>query len=193
MKPFALAALLALSLAACREETIASVPPATLNAEAVGRYCGMNLAEHEGPKGQVILAEGHDPFWFSSARDALAFTMMPDEPKDYAAIYVSDMGRAESWADPGADNWVEARQAVYVTGSDARGGMGLSEIVPFSSRDAAEAFAAEHGGAVAAFGDLTPEQVLGGGSRDGLGAGEAPPGHEEHGQADHEEHAHDHR
>ena len=108
MKRLALAALLALSLAGCREETVATAPPVTLTPEAVGRYCGMNLIEHEGPKGQVVLAEGHDPFWFSSARDTLAFTMMPDEPKDYAAVYVSDMGRAASWADPGADNWVEA-------------------------------------------------------------------------------------
>jgi len=162
MKPILLAALLALSLAGCREETTASAPPVTLTADAVGRYCGMNLTEHEGPKGQVVLAEGHDPFWFSSARDTLAFTMMPDEPKNYAAVYVSDMGRAASWADPGPDNWVEARQAFYVTGSDARGGMGGSEIVPFSTREAADAFAAEKGGTVLAYADLTPEQVLGG-------------------------------
>lgn len=163
MKPILLAALLALSLAGCREETVASAPPVTLTADAVGRYCGMNLMEHDGPKGQVVLAEGHDPFWFSSARDTLAFTMMPDEPKDYAAVYVSDMGRAESWDDPGADNWVEARQAFYVHGSDAVAGMGGSEIVPFSTREAADAFAAEQGGTVLAFADLTPEQVLGGG------------------------------
>ncbi len=162
MKPILLAVLMALSLAGCREETVATAPPVTLTPEAVGRYCGMNLIEHEGPKGQVVLAEGHDPFWFSSARDTLAFTMMPDEPKDYAAVYVSDMARAESWANPGADNWVEAQQAFYVTGSDARGGMGGSEIVPFSTREAARAFAAEKGGTVLAYEDLTPEQVLGG-------------------------------
>lgn len=163
MKPMLLAALLALSLAGCREERVAAAPPVTLTAEAIGRYCGMNLIEHDGPKGQVVLAEGHEPFWFSSARDTLAFTMMPDEPKDYAAVYVSDMARAESWDDPGADNWVEARQAFYVHGSDARGGMGGSEIVPFSTREAAGSFAAEQGGTVLAYADLTPEQVLGGG------------------------------
>lgn len=178
MKRLALAALLALSLAGCREETVASAPPVTMTADAIGRYCGMNLIEHDGPKGQVVLAEGHDPFWFSSARDTLAFTMMPDEPKDYAAVYVSDMGRAESWADPGADNWVEARQAFYVHGSGAQAGMGGSEIVPFSTREAADAFAAEQGGTVAAFAELTPEQVLGGGD-------EEPADPEEHAHAAH--------
>lgn len=170
MKPLLMAALMALSLAACRDDTAATAPPVSLTAEAVGRYCGMNLMEHEGPKGQVILAAGHDPFWFSSARDTVAFTMMPDEPKDYAGIYVSDMGRAESWAQPGADNWVDARKAVYVVGSDAEGGMGGAEIVPFAARDAAEAFAASHGGAVRAFADLTPAEVLGSGAPDDAAA-----------------------
>lgn len=164
MKRHVIALLLALTLGACREETVAAAPPALLDADAVGRYCGMNLLEHEGPKGQVILTAGHDPFWFSSARDTVAFTMMPDEPKDYAGIYVSDMGRAASWAQPGADNWVDARQAVYVVGSNAQGGMGGTEVVPFSDRAKADEFAASHGGTVRAFADLTAAEVLGDGT-----------------------------
>ncbi|WP_299364718.1 nitrous oxide reductase accessory protein NosL [uncultured Paracoccus sp.] len=164
MKRVLLAALLLLPLGACREEQVATVPPVSLTADAVGRYCGMNLVEHKGPKGQVILAEGLDPFWFSSARDTVAFSMMPEEPKDYAALYVSDMGRAQSWDDPGADNWVDATQAFYVVESSAQGGMGGQELVPFSTTEAAEAFAADKGGTVLAFADLTFEQVLGDGT-----------------------------
>lgn len=164
MKPLFAALLIALALPGCKEERTAAVPPVTMTAEAVGRYCGMTLTEHAGPKGQVILTAGHDPFWFSSARDALSFTMMPDEPKDYAAIYVSDMARAADWAEPGPDNWVDATAAFYVVGSDARAGMGGVEIVPFSDRSAAEDFARQHGGAVRAFAELTPAEVLGEGS-----------------------------
>lgn len=159
MKPLILALLLSLPLAGCKTET-AEVAPASLSADAVGRYCGMNLTEHEGPKGQVILHAGMDPLWFSSARDTLAFTMLPDEPKDYAAIYVSDMGAAASWADPGADNWIDAKAAVYVTGSDAQGGMGGAELVPFASEEAARAFADLRGGELRRFADLRPEDVL---------------------------------
>lgn len=162
MRPVLLAALLALSLAACREDQGTVAPPAALTADAVGRYCGMNLAEHEGPKGQVILTAGHDPFWFSSARDTVAFTMIPDEPKDYAAVYVSDMARAASWADPG-NNWVDAKAAFYVTGSSVAASMGGAELVPFSTRAAAEAFAAHKGGRVQGYAELTPDEVLGGG------------------------------
>ena len=71
MKRLALAALFALSLAGCREETVALAPPVTLTADAVGRYCGMNLSEHEGPKGQVVLSKDLGAYWFSSARDTV--------------------------------------------------------------------------------------------------------------------------
>lgn len=178
MKPLLTAVLLVLSLAACREEKVASAPPVHMTDAAVGRYCGMNLAEHEGPKGQVILTGGMDPFWFSSARDTVAFTMMPDEPKDYAAVYVSDMGKAPSWAQPGADNWVDARAAVYVVGSDAQGGMGGAEVVPFSDRAAADAFAREHGGTVKPFAELTTAEVLG----EGDAPADPPQGDSTHAQ-----------
>lgn len=77
----------------------------------MGRYCGMNVLEHPRPKGQIILEPANEAVWFSSARDTLAFTMLPEEPKGIAAIYVSDMAKAPSWEEPGAENWVDARKA----------------------------------------------------------------------------------
>src|SRR5690606_25844395 len=97
------------------------------------------------------------------ARDAVAFTMLPDEPKTVAAIYVSDMAAAPSWAEPGAENWIDAREAFYVIGSTVRGGMGAQETVPFSAEQAAQDFAARHGGAVVRFADIPVDYVLGGG------------------------------
>lgn len=153
-----------LVVTSCGEEQQAEVPePFALTADAIGRYCGMNVLEHEGPKGQIILGKIPEPIWFSSARDAVAFTMLPEEPRDVAAIYVSDMAVAESWQEPGADNWIDARQAYYVIGSSARGGMGVAETVPFSSREAAEDFAARNSGEVVAFDDIPPDYVLGSG------------------------------
>jgi copper chaperone NosL len=104
--------------------------------------------------------------WFTSARDTLAFTMLPEEPKDISAIYVSDMGRAPDWGRPGTENWVDARKALYVIGSSRRGGMGAEEAVPFAERAAAERFAAENGGRVVAFGEVPRDYVLGGGAAD---------------------------
>ena len=88
--------------------------------------------------------------------------MLPEEPKDILAIYVSDMGKAPDWEKPGADNWIEARKAFFVIGSRAKGGMGGDEAVPFSDRAAAEKFVAENGGRIVSVSTEVPrEYVLG--------------------------------
>lgn len=149
------------ALVGCKEETVgAPPPPHQLTAEAIGYYCGMNLIEHGGPKGQILLSSRADPLWFSSARDTVAFTLLPEEPKDIRAIYVSDMSRAPSWENPGPNNWVDARAAFFVIGSRLRGGMGAAETVPFSNRAAADKFAAEQGGRVVTFGAIPRDYVL---------------------------------
>lgn len=114
----------------------------------------MNVLEHAGPKGQIILRQIPEAIWFSSARDTVAFTMLPDEPKEIAAIYVSDMGKAASWEKPGAENWIDARKAFFVIGSSLRGGMGAEEAVPFSEEAAARQFVGKNGGEVVKFNDL---------------------------------------
>lgn len=167
-----LAAILA--VAGCSAEEGAHPPaPFALTEDAIGRYCGMNVLEHPGPKGQIILGQVPEPIWFSSARDAVAFTMMPDEPKTIAAIYVSDMGSAASWDAPGAENWVDAKAAFFVIDSTRRGGMGTMETVPFSSETAARSFVDANGGKVVRFADIPPEYVLGSAGDDTTGSVEA--------------------
>lgn len=160
MKPLALALCAALALAACKKEAEKPAPQAVSDA-SIDRYCGMMLTEHEGPRGQIFVAGEETPVWFSSARDTVAFTLLPEEPKDIAAIYVSDMGAAPSWADPGATNWTDAKTASYVIDSDAEGGMGGAEAVPFADKTEAEAFARDHGGTVVAFDAIPADYILG--------------------------------
>ncbi|RAI57084.1 nitrous oxide reductase accessory protein NosL [Roseicella frigidaeris] len=155
--------LLALLPAACDDETTAAKapPPVALTREAIGHYCGMALLEHPGPKGQILLRGDDRPIWFTSARDTVAFTLLDEESKAIRAIYVSDMGTAPSWDQPGPDNWVEARRAWFVLGSDRRGGMGAEEAVPFSDRAAADRFVAQHGGRALRLAELPRDWVLG--------------------------------
>lgn len=164
-------AVICLALASCDQEkaSVTPPPPHSLTPDAIGYFCGMNVLEHSGPKGQIILASRSDPVWFSSARDALAFTMLPEEPKDIQAIYFSDMGKAPSWDNPGVANWVEAHSAIFVIGSRLKGGMGADEAVPFSDRAAAEKFASEHGGRIVPFGDMPRDYILAAGTS-GTGA-----------------------
>lgn len=157
------AVLAAIFLAGCNQDAANSVvpPPVALNSDAMGVFCGMNLLEHPGPKGQIITAGRIDPFWFSSVRDTVAFTLMPDQPRDIRAIYVSDMARATSWDNPGPTNWVDARKAFFVIESRKQGGMGAAEAVPFGNREAAEAFANDNAGRVVTFEQIPSAYVLG--------------------------------
>lgn len=161
-----LAFVLALPLAACDEAPPSRPDPVEITQDATGYYCGMLLVEHPGPKGQAHLKSGGRPYWFSSARDALIFTRMPEEPRDIAAVYVTDMAKAGSWERPEPGSWVEVNEAWFVIGSDRRGGMGGPEAVPFSREDAAQAFADQHGGRVARLAEVPDDYLLDPGAPD---------------------------
>ena len=155
---------MALSLLAggCSEEKAGDLPPPVATAaDATGHYCGMLLSEHAGPKGQILLKSGDQPVWFTSVRDTFTFLALPEEPKDIAAIYVSDMGKAPSWEKPGDSNWIPAEKAVYVVESDRVGGMGGAEAVPFGDEASAKAFIEQHGGHVVPFEAAKTEMAKG--------------------------------
>ncbi len=159
MRPTAVLIAAAL-LAGCGGEAPREVPPPIeLTREHVGYYCNMIVADHRGPKGQVHLLSARQPLWFASVRDTLAFTRLPGEPTDIAAIYVNDMGRAD-WDSPEAGTWIDARAALFVVGSRRAGGMGAPEPVPFAERAAAEGFASTYGGRVVSYGEVPDEHVL---------------------------------
>lgn len=153
-------------------------PPAELTRDAVGNYCGMIVMDHKGPKAQIHLRTGDRVVWFTSVRDAIVFTRLPEEPDDITAFYVNDMARAESWDHPAPDTWMQAKEAVYVIGSSRRGGMGAKEAVPFSERAAASAFADRYGGQVLPLEEIPNDYVLGEGEPLFFGgsgqAGESP-------------------
>ena len=138
----------AILFAACEKTQPVEVPSAqSLTREASGYYCLMTVLHHSGPKAQIILDDRLQPLWFTSVRDAISFTLSPEEPKNIAAIYVNDMSDAD-WDNPGTDNWIDANKAWYVTGSKRSGGMGAPEAIPFSTKERAEEFAREEGGTV---------------------------------------------
>ena len=109
-------------------------PPREPGPGDVGHYCGMNLVDHPGPKAQIFLASRNEPVWFTQVRDAIAFTRLPEEPRDITAIWVNDMGRTTNWAAArgrrlgrGAQRLVRHRQR------SRAGGMGAAEAVPFGT------------------------------------------------------------
>ena len=155
--------LLMLLLAACDGSGSNAPPsePQVLSGDDLGYFCSMIVAAHEGPKAQVILDNKERALWFTSVRDAAAFMRLPGEPKNVAAIYVTDMGSAD-WAHPenSPNVWIEARDAWFVIESSKAGGMGAAEAVPFRESSSADAFAAEFGGRVVSYAELPEGYIL---------------------------------
>lgn len=162
MRPAIICLVVALALGGgCDRNGPAAAPgPMELSGDEIGYFCNMTVTAHVGPKGQVFLSDREQPLWFTSVRDTIAFTMLPGEPKNVSAVYVSDMGAA-SWDHPEPGTWVDARQAWYVVGSDRVGGMGAPETVPFAHKPKAEAFQAQHGGRVMRFDQIPHDEILG--------------------------------
>ncbi|MDO5614304.1 MAG: nitrous oxide reductase accessory protein NosL [Paracoccus sp. (in: a-proteobacteria)] len=158
MKRIALIALLA--VAACRTETAELPGPVDMTETTIGHFCQMNLLEHPGPKAQVHLKDVMFPLFFSQVRDGIAYQRMPEQSHEIVTMYVSDMGVAPDWADPGAANWIPADDAFYVVGSRLVGGMGAAEMVPFGNEDAAQAFVALNGGEIRRLDQIATRDVL---------------------------------
>ncbi|MCF3595518.1 nitrous oxide reductase accessory protein NosL [Rhodobacteraceae bacterium LMO-12] len=152
----------ALALAACQEEEAKAPPaPTELTETALSYFCQMDVAEHGGPKGQIHL-DGHpQPLFFAQVRDLVAYIKSPERDAMITAIYVSDMGVAETWAEPGSTNWIPAEAAFFVVGSEVAGGMGAPEIVPFSDHERAQDFIAQYGGEAMRLPDIPDEAALG--------------------------------
>lgn len=164
------ALLLAAALTACgeKEEAAAPPPPQEIAPDSVAEFCNMLVSEHAGPKGEIFVKGRSKPFWFASVRDTFAFTMLPEEPKDITAIYVTDVAKAKDWDHPGPGTWVEARKAVFVIESRKRSGMGEAEAVPFSDEAAAKEFIVRYGGRMVRFDEMPRDYILSNGN--------APPG-----------------
>jgi copper chaperone NosL len=154
--------VLALSLAGCKDEKTAEAPtPVEPTTASIAHFCNMPVLDHPGPKGEIFLQGKKEPVWFASARDTIAFTKLPEEPKEIAAIYVTDMGKAEGWLKPEPGGWVDAHAAWFVLGSSYDGGMGGREAVPFAKQEDAARFIARLGGHLARLGEVPEEYVLG--------------------------------
>ncbi|HHG89339.1 MAG TPA: copper resistance protein CopZ [Devosia sp.] len=148
-------------LAACQNDVTTPKPePAILSEDDIGHSDQMIVMNHVGPRAQVHIAGRDEPLWFSSVRDGLVYLRSPEQTAKILAVYVNDIGVAQSWDEMGVGNWIDAETAFYVVGSDAKGGMGAPEFVPFSDEEKAQDFSSERGGEILGLGEITAEMVL---------------------------------
>lgn len=133
--------------------------------DAIGFFCNMLLSEHEGPKSQILLRGEEAPVWFTSVRDGIAFTQLPEEAHRISGLFVTavdsltevNLQHPERYENA----WIDAQWAIYVIESDKLGGMGTEEAFPFRDHEQASLFAETHGGRLVRFSDIPVEYVLG--------------------------------
>ena len=168
MKKIMLTLFAAAALAACSPSdsgnTAAKPQPHAISDNAKGYFCTMNLPEHTGPKAQIFLESKPDePLWFSTVTQIFNFVRHPGEPKDIAAIYVTDMSNAtdDEWHKPFTNNakWIDAKTANYVIESNYIGGMGTQDAIPFSDMAKAQEFVSKNGGRIVKF-DQMPDSFI---------------------------------
>ena len=111
-------------------------------------------------KRQIFVRGLPDPYWFSSVRDAFAFTMLQETPKAIAAIYVNDMARAKNWDQPEPGTWVEAHQAYFRDRQPPPRRHGRRRSDPVRLAAAAQDFADANGGRVVSFAEMPRDYVL---------------------------------
>lgn len=155
--------LCAAVLLACSEQESPEKPtPASLTREETGYFCGMIVEDHAGPKSQIFVAGMDKPLWFTTVRDGIAFTLLPEETRAVTIFYVTTMDSGE-WQHPelGSDNWLEADRAWFVVESSKRGSMGAAEAIPFAAKSEAERFINQYGGRMVLLGDIPQSYILG--------------------------------
>ena len=152
------AALAAVSLAGCgrKDATDDAGKPREIAAQSSCSLDGMLLSDYPGPKAQIHYDGQPAPEFFCDTVEMLSMLLKPEQARKVKAVYVQDMGKAD-WAAPrGA--WIDARSAFYVQGSSKRGAMGPT-LISFATEADATKFAAEFGGKVLPFAQITPDMV----------------------------------
>jgi copper chaperone NosL len=117
--------------------------------------CGMFVAQYGQWLAQIII-EGRDPLVFDGVKDMLAYYF---DPAGYGET--ADMKTAEIWVrNYYTLDYIDARGAYYVVGSDVMGPMG-EELIPFSSLEEAENFKTDHHGSeILRFAEIDAQQIM---------------------------------
>jgi len=129
---------------------------ARIPAEARCPVCGMMPARYPDFAPKLHFTDGRMAA-FDGCKDMFRFLL---DMEKYGRGKTSEEVERIEVKDFGSGAWIDGRTAYYVAGSSVRGPMG-PEILPFASREAAEAFRKEKGGEVLEFSGITAGVVEG--------------------------------
>lgn len=148
--------LAAALLAGCQEPPNAPVAVVEIDRNTACSLDGMLLADYPGPKAQIHYEGASAPEFFCDTVEMFSVYLKPEQARKVKALMVQDMGKAD-WNAP-AGHWIDAQTAFYVAGSKRLGSMGPT-FASFAREEDAAKFAAEYGGKVLRFADVTPEMA----------------------------------
>ena len=159
-----LAALVALgglglsTLTGCTDPagTAQALAPVEIDRSTSCELDGMLLADYPGPKAQVHYVGQAQPSFFCDTVELFSTLLAGEQVRAVRAVYVQDMGQAD-WDAP-RGHWIDAKTALYVVGGKRHGSMGPT-IGSFAQEADARKFAAEYGGRVLKFAEITADMV----------------------------------
>lgn len=158
LNTLALSAFVVSTLTACgQSETASTVGPIEITQGTACALDGMLLADYPGPKAQIHYTGRAEPDFFCDTVEMFHLHLNPEQVRQVTGLFVQDMGKAD-WDQP-KGQWIDAKAAFYVHGSSRRGSMGPT-IASFAAEQDAAKFAAQHGGKVYRFSEITPEMVM---------------------------------
>jgi len=117
--------------------------------------CGMFVAKYPNWLAQIHYDSLEQTKFFDGVKDMMVYYFNPEmyggpSRDSIMNIFVKDYYSL---------NWLSAQDAHFVAGSDVYGPMG-HELVPFSSREAAENYSKDHHGKkILTFDEITPELI----------------------------------
>ena len=125
-----------------------------VNKDARCTICGMFVAKYPAWITKIV-HEKKTTLYFDGVKDMMVYFFHPEK---YGADKANPIG--ELWLkDYYSLDWIDAKKAFFVIGSDVYGPMG-HEFIPFSSNEAAVSFSKDHDGKkIITFDKITDEQV----------------------------------
>jgi len=160
------------ALAGCLTDDSSDSPaePVALTDGQLCDVCGMVIADHYGPAGQIFYEDGKPdvrdgPAWFDSVTELLEYhAKHAVQGWTDRAVFVTDYSSVEYELIDGdervhisthasAGDFADATECYYVADSEVRGAMG-EDYFPFSAQTDAETFADEYDGIVRNWGNL---------------------------------------
>lgn len=152
--------LLSLMLLGCNsgEEIETVVDPQTFESGEECHVCGMVISRFPGPKGQAFEPRTEQMRKFCSTMELMIWYLQPENQTNVSVVYVHDMAFSP-WDKPSDSYLIDAKNAIYVLGSDMPASMGQS-LATFSSESAAKSFIVQHGGEIISFENLSLNRLM---------------------------------